>query len=110
MYRLAHLTRCICLPVVSLSYKLLLLIHSYDFDVAGKESVKIALLASVPVVSPGISAGGGISAGWWSSSNSGIFEHAHKPGASFFPLYASKTLKAKARRGSPGTDNADEDL
>ncbi len=71
-----------------------------QYTLIDQESVKIALLATIPTITPGIAAGGGIGAGWWSSSHDGIFEHAHEPTASFFPLCAMKALWGKTRRGA----------
>ncbi|PSS37437.1 hypothetical protein PHLCEN_2v644, partial [Hermanssonia centrifuga] len=74
--------------------------YAMYLSAGNQESVKIALLATIPTITPGIAAGGGIGAGWWSSSHDGIFEHAHEPTASFFPLCAMKALRGKARRGA----------
>ncbi|KAF8531124.1 hypothetical protein JB92DRAFT_247974 [Gautieria morchelliformis] len=69
---------------------------SYAMYLSSKksESVKIALLADLPVPAvPGMSGGGRLGGGWWNSGYSGVFEEAHSHEECFTPLFSAQKIR-----------------
>ena len=64
--------------------------------------VDLALLGSFPVPNaPGLTAGAGVEARWWSQNTSGLFRSARDPSGKYdyTPLYMIKEISNKPKRG-----------
>ncbi|KAK7017678.1 hypothetical protein R3P38DRAFT_3201233 [Favolaschia claudopus] len=92
--------------------------HAYSLYLSSKmdDVISLALVAKTPLpVSPLVSAGGEISATWWSQTGSGVFRHgcAERGTYSFTPLFALKRLRKISfvrYRGEPTPEERAEDM
>jgi len=83
----------------------------------GTESVKLAFVGNLPIpAAPGISAGGGASAGWVVDQSAGLYQEGCDPQGNykFKPLYQMKKMRPRFRdrifRDSPEPERSGDDL